>query len=238
MLSNRRRYNKRTYPSKYFLEDTEQRDIWRSSNPANKMEVLFIGDSIIKYVSGLSNTQVISFRGIKTAQLGARIHHGKIPQIYDAKLCVLHVGTNNIGTKNAPDYQGDSVYETLSQLHFLVDEIRRAVPDIAIAVCHILPRPKDWDVTSTKVFDFNRLLSKYKRPWGFQVIPVSRPFLDRSVLKSNLFAKDLLHLEFDGTKKYKNYVARVLGNVRHRLGINNGSTSPPPTMIWKKITTA
>lgn len=216
------------YNKDYYKADMENRDIWRNAQMDTSCDVLLLGDSIVKYVDGLFNTQIVAFRGIHASQLGARILHDKIPELRGKKLCVVFVGTNNLSDPKV------SVDESLNQLHFVIDMIRQFNYSAAIAICHVIPRPQNWATTGDKFEEYNCKLSKYKKPWGFEIIPCSRPFFSDSVPIRSLYAFDKIHLLPDGTETLKNYISRVLGNIKHRLGIPKG-TYAPQTKVWQKI---
>lgn len=223
------------YPKCYVIEDIEDREIWQSFQGATPTDMLLLGDSIVKYVQGVHNTQVIAFKGINTKQLGARVLHGKIPHLMDKKLCIVHTGTNNI--------VGNSVDEMVNQLRFLIDMVRLVKPGIAIVVNHIVPRYTDYDITIGNVMNYNTRIDDLSKTLHFDVIQVSRPFLDWVVMdhkeqpwpKPLLYAIDDLHLAWHGTRLLKNYINRVLGNIRTRHSIPRSLLPPPPTIVMEKI---
>jgi lysophospholipase L1-like esterase len=218
------------FPPNYYLEDLEKREIWTAvqQTQGTNCDVLMVGDSIIKYIDNLSNCQVISYRGIKASQLGARILHGKVPWLLNKRLCIIHAGTNNM--------ESDSVTEILNQLYFIVDTIRLLVPGIIIVLTHILPRPIDWYFTGDKLLDLNTALRGKAREWDCELIPCSKIFYDGLVPNNKLFTQDdMLHLSRKGTKALQRYVGRVLGNIKHRHGIPKAKDVTPTTMIWSKI---
>ena len=69
-------------------------DIW--TNNFCHLEMILLGDSIVKYVDGISNLLVIAFKGIKLEELGARINNNQIPELCGKYVVFTHVGTNNV----------------------------------------------------------------------------------------------------------------------------------------------
>jgi hypothetical protein len=205
----------------------EAKHIW-DSLATWEPDILLLGDSMIKYVNFLRDTQIISYRGIKIFELGARIFQGKIPQMASAKrLVMFHIGTNNI-TLCDP-------YEIIRQINFLVDTTRSWIPNVPIAIAHILPRPIDFGETMVKVNTVNYLLEHYQHIMGIDIIPISRPFTMYGLPIQDLFAIDGLHLSGLGTQVYRSYIGRVLGRLCVKYAIPRSGRLPPPTMIWGKI---
>jgi hypothetical protein len=58
-------------------------------------EVLIISDSILKYCGPPKNGRIIALRGAKIKDVTRLVKYGHIA-IVGVKLCILHLGTNDI----------------------------------------------------------------------------------------------------------------------------------------------
>lgn len=215
------------YPSHYFQPDKiEEADIWRSQVcPHSK--VLLIGDSLVKYVKELNNTQVLAFKGITIEQLAVRIMQDKIPHLVDKKLVLTHVGTNNV--------EKDSPETMVAKTTFLIDMIRSKLPEATIMISLIIPRPKDFDVLGNNVRNYNYMMYDLSKNLNITCLPTYRKFLfdRRPILK--LYAGDKLHLKPDGTKALTSYYSSSLGNPKKGKSIKKTKRSPPETIIMERI---
>ena len=215
------------YPDVYYRPDIiEAKDIWETK-VCQFSKVLIIGDSIIKYVTDLNNTQVIAYRGITIEQLAVRFIQNKIPHILNKELVITHVGTNNIG----PDTAQDLVSKTC----FLVDSIRDKVPNARILISLILPRPITPEASATDVKEYNFNIMNLASQLQVSTIPSYRNFLYDSCPIIDLFAGDKLHLNESGTKVLQNYLSTRLGRVKSYHGIRRTKRKAPTTIIMGKI---
>jgi hypothetical protein len=216
----------KTYPNRY-LEELENTEIWEASTNIPDCEMLYLGDSIIKYTSGIVNTQVVAYKGINVAQLGARIMSHKIPYIHGKRLILLHVGTNNV------EYNDSQ--EIIEQFQYLVNVIRHQVPDINIAISHIIQRPKDYLQTSMTVWEVNTKLDELKEAWDVQTLPVFSKFTHCSAPVVDYFAIDGIHLKKNGIDELSKYIMKMMGQLRVNCAIPRVKDVYPPTVVWQKI---
>ena len=216
-----------TYPREFYTPDLiEDIDIW-STNVCPHAKVLLLGDSIIKYVDGLSNTQVVAYKGIKTEQLAVRIIDNKIPHISAKLMVVLHVGTNNI-EKDNPDLM-------FTKLRFLVDAVRDKLPTSTIVVSLILPRPIDHHFRANKVKDYNFMVLNNATQLQIRCVSSYRDFLFNSAPIRAYYAIDNIHLLPPGTACLQSYLNRTLGRYKVEANIRKTKRKPPTTIIMEKI---
>ena len=218
---------RRQYPDEFYTPDVlEEDDIW-TTNVCPYAKVALLGDSIIKYIDGLNNTQVVAYKGIKTEQLALRIIQGKIPHLPDKQMVVLHVGTNNI--------QNDSPELMFTKLCFLVDAVRDKLPSSIVVVSLILPRPIDHHFRAQKVKDYNFMVQNRAADIQIRCVSSYRDFLYNSTPISHFYAKDNIHLLPPGTACLQAYLNRTLGRFKAEANIKRTKRSPPSTIIMEKI---
>ena len=91
-----------------------------------------------KYYAG-RNAVNLGFSGDRTEQVIWRLQHGEVDGI-SPKLCVIMIGTNNTG------HRQDPADETALGIQYIVEELRKRVPDSKILLLAIFPRgetPRD-----------------------------------------------------------------------------------------------
>lgn len=223
-----RRYRDRTpYPEHYFTPDSiEEEDIWRTQ-VCPHTKVLLLGDSLVKYVSNLNNTQVLAFKGITIEQLAVRVLQNKIPHLSNKELVLTHVGTNNV--------EKDSLETMVSKTNFLIDMIRAKLPNVPILVSLIIPRPKDFDKLGNKVKQYNFRMYELATVLNITCLPTYRSFLFAKSPKTNLYAVDKLHLNPDGTKTITKYFSSSMGTPKTNCNIKKTKRRPPQTIIMERI---
>lgn len=222
------RYPRRfPYPVKYYDPDAiEQRDIW-SANVCPYTKVILLGDSMVKYVTDINNTQIIAFKGIRIEQLAVRILQNKIPHLKGKHMVVTHAGTNNV--------QSDSPDEMVSKTCFLIDTIRKTLPNAKILVSLVLPRPCDFNNSDHKAKEYNFAIRDLSSDLQIQTIPAYRKFLCAQTPLHDLYAVDRLHLNPAGTIKLQAYFSSFLGRPKSEAKIKKTKRKPPPTIIMEKI---
>ena len=115
-------------------------------------EAVIITDSIFKDCEPPRGSLLIAKGGATIKQISKDIKYERIT-VKEHKLCVLHVGTNDIGN-------GD--YGVLIPRYSeLLYQIRRHNPTIDIVICAILPRPADYNYTKFATDYANFLLEDW-----------------------------------------------------------------------------
>ena len=232
MSRQRRRVNSRqllpmNYPESYFSRDIiEEKDIWQAKVcPYSK--VLLMGDSIVKHLDKINNTQVLAYKGIRIKQLAVRVRQNKIPHLDSKVLVVVHVGTNNV--------QSDNPEQMFKKTRFLLDSIRDKLPHATIAVSLIIPRPIDHAIRGHKVKEYNYMLTNWAPQLGIKTIPTYRHFLLHAQPIDDLYAIDKLHPGEFGIPTLENYLDRTLGRIEASIGIRRTKRAPPSTVVMEKI---
>jgi hypothetical protein len=216
----------RVYPKDY-LSQKENVEIWKATDSMYHCDMLYMGDSIIKYTAGIANTQVVSYCGVTVAQLGARIYADKVPYINDKKLILVHVGTNNV------EYNTSA--QILDQMQFLISTLRHKVPEVKIAMGHILHRTKDYLQTEETISNVNNSLEMLKDEWNIQTLPVIKKFTYYCAPVDYYYAVDGIHLNREGVTEWTTYIKKMMGQLRTKAEIPRLATIYPPTAIWRKI---
>ena len=215
------------YPPLYYRPDNiELRDIW-STSVCPYTKVLLFGDSIIKYVKKLNNTQVVAFRGIHIEELAVRVLQDKIPHLPGKRLIVTHVGTNNV-TNDSPD-------EMVNKTKFLIDAIRQKNSEALIVLSLIIPRPIDYSERAERVKQYNHKIIKMAAHLGVNHIPTYRKFMYAKSPKMDLYAVDDLHLKDTGTLVLQQYFEDSLGDFRLAAKVKKTKRAPPDTLIMQRI---
>ena len=128
-------------PANPFIVNTKA--VFTDTSGLEKTEFLLIGDSIIKNVTKIANTQIIAFRGLNLQQMSGIFHTNQIPYLHNKALIVAHIGTNNI--------QRDSHDLLMKKTETLINCIRASAPQAKIALSLVIPRPVDFTITNVKV---------------------------------------------------------------------------------------
>jgi lysophospholipase L1-like esterase len=166
-------------------------------------EVLILSDSMFKHCEAPRNTRLIVFRGAKINTIVREVRNGKI-NFRGVKLCILHLGTNDI---NGPGF--DLIYPRYWELTKI---IRNKVPGIEIIVSGILPRPVDLALTTSRSKAANRELKaicQAKKYLHFNT--TYKGFLYNNKPRLGLFDKDGLHLSHKGAQKIAQIVKNLIG---------------------------
>jgi hypothetical protein len=116
--------------------------------------VLVVCDSIRKYLDGIRDGVIQSFRG---AELGyiKRIIDTEYLYLYDINRfshIILHFGTNDVQKYNV------DVITCKLKFRNLMYSVRRKNPDISIFISSVLPRPTDFHILGEKVVAINNRL--------------------------------------------------------------------------------
>ena len=191
-------------------------------------EALLIGDSIIKNVRGIKNTQVIGLRGLKIEELTGLFVNNQIPALYSKAIVVTHIGTNNL---NGPDSDDD----LLTRTRTLITAIRDKVPSAEIALSQIIPRPVDQDITAPRIKIYNEAIDEWRTPLNVTTIPTYRAMqFDRTPVMDFYSTDDNLHPNEFGDEALRLYLSNKLARIRNKLQISKAVLAPPPTIVLGK----
>ena len=148
--------------------------------------MLILVDSIGKYLTGIRDAEILSYRG---ETIGEFIHkiRSNIIKLNRYTHIIVHVGTNNV-LNNKPG-------EILSLYRTLIHLIKQKYKNIIVGISSILPRPKDHSLSGTDIKNVNLGLAKICK--DEQVFYSLDPTKDFSILMVSL--KEIyLQLEMAG----------------------------------------
>lgn len=167
-----------------------------------------ISDSMAKYVNKTKHLLVLAVPGLTIDTLTWDVRLEERTYCKNFKIIIVHLGTNNIN---------DSVEDFLSKYEKLLAALKRRNPDTLIVVSAILPRPVDYRETKEKVSSINKALCKLAVEMQCEFLRPYRKFVVNGKPNINLYAKDLLHLNRDGTALLKMFfehsIIRLKGKV-------------------------
>ena len=192
-----------------------------------KDKYLILGDSIVKRVQNINNTLVISYPGSTLAKLRTLIAYGKVPEINDKKIIILHIGTNDVMSSTPEDMA--------LQTDQLVSAIRR-IPDggtwCTIVVSQIIPRYKDHSTSSKLINEYHDLLQPLKKKWHFDVIPTEDVFLQDNLPIKDLYnTTDHLHPNDEGDQKLRSHLSNYIAILRKDRRWKRTKHAPHDTIV-------
>ena len=169
------------------------------------IDVILLGDSILSHIQ-LNQTIWNKFhRKYKAINLGAprdrtehllfRLSNEQVTQpLYNAKFCVISIGTNNIGV-------GDSVETVYNGIVSVVDKSRYVFnKNMTVLLLSLLPRNNNFNLTQTMVKINKRLFNKYLNSTNVYYINLFDRFIWKvsRFINRDLFMPDNLHPNWRG----------------------------------------
>jgi len=188
--------------------------------------IVVIGDSMIKYVGHIRNTQVRAYRGDTLEDLGNHVKNKRANYLKGKKIVVIHAGTN--------DLKFLTIEEMLIDLKILMDEIRNINPNVFICYSSIITRPVDFWTTNLKIMNFNDEVYAREDEWGFRYLRTNTVFQCERLPIGNAFANDDLHLSFVGNRRFGQYLAQHLAKIKGNMGIRRNKRKATLTYAKKK----
>lgn len=190
-------------------------------------EILILGDSMIQNVQSINNTFVRSYRGDTLEDITNHLRHDKIPAIYDKRIVLLHVGTN--------DLYSLEIAEMVDDFKALLDQIKLKNSEAKLLVSAILPRPKDFWTTQEKIVDYNRRLIAKQVCWNFTFVHTYSIFQRNRLPIRQMYYEDNIHPSDMGALRMGTTWGKTLKRLREELGIaHNVSDYHTPTVATKK----
>ena len=151
---------------------------------------LVFGDSMIKNIRRLPNTQIICKRGVTLKTLSESMFSNHAQAIRQAEVVLVLAGTNDI--------ESCSVSSLISVVNDIVTEYHRNFNG-HIGFGTIIPRPKDDKFMAAKVKNFNKELMAWCYDNACVCIRMHSPFLKGGHPRRSLFNRSLLHLRVRGS---------------------------------------
>jgi hypothetical protein len=167
-----------------------------------------VSDSLCKWVRGLPYLDVQALPGLKTETAIQQVLRGNIV-IHDYEFVFLHLATNDV--ENTEQTLG----EFERDMGLLTSLIKRSSPYCTIAVCSILPRPKDKTKELIEhCFDMNRITKAICEKRGYFYLEGGLKFVNTDgTTNLDLYADDLLHMSERGTRVLYEYYQGAMGSV-------------------------
>ena len=191
-----------------------------------KDKYLLLGDSIVKNVDNLKNTLVISYPGATISKMLVLIRHGKVPEIANKSIILLHFGTNDI---NSVSYD-DMMYQT----HQLVRLVQtKSDYYCTVAISHIIPRAIDHKTTESIINKYNNSVVSMKHKWHFDTVPTYSTFLTNDLVPMFDLYKttDLLHPNDKGDSRLRSHISNHIAKLRLEKGFKRTKRTPHQTII-------
>ena len=195
------------------------------------MSRLLVGDSMVKHIKYLNDTDIVSFRGAKVEDLSKMLKNEAWKmQLMQYSTVLLFVGTNNI--------EGDLSKEHMCKYKELVSSLKALNPTWSIVLSSILPRPRDDEVNGYKVILMNYLLKKHSSSWGATFIPSYKLFMYKGHISKEYYCMqhyDRIHLNNSGVLRIRQYVQQKLSECGNRPNhLVHGSTTSYFRSEWSQ----
>ncbi|CAL8138128.1 unnamed protein product [Orchesella dallaii] len=168
------------------------------------MNVLFYGDSITEGWGGEGRptydqyydplgTANYGIGGDRTEHVLWRIRNGEVTSNINPKVCVLKIGTNNIGTNNEADIaRGVDV---------ILNDLRERLPNMKILLLGVLPRNNE-DLTRI-TSNINDIIKNRDDGRNIRYLDMKNHFYyGGNNFATELYTSDLLHLSAAGYRKW------------------------------------
>jgi hypothetical protein len=168
--------------------------------------VLILVDSVGKYLTGIRDAEILSYRGETIGEFIHKIRYNII-KLNRYTHVIVHVGTNNV-LNNKPG-------EILSLYRNLIHLIKQKYKNIIVGISSILPRPKDHSLSGTDIKNVNLGLAKICKDEKVLFIrSYKRFFYSNGIFKRDLFAirDGWLHLNEPGLFQFQLALIHVISH--------------------------
>jgi len=189
-------------------------------------EYVLIGDSIIRNVGNINNTQVIAYPGSNLWKMALLIEHNRLTEIANKKMVIVHLGTNDA---SRPNITVDKLVELTKNL---ITQIRRVAPNAVVAFSHVIPRPCDFPKTHELVKEYNKFVQANAASWGIRTFP-SYSTLQKAGKPIEKYYKtiDRLHLNPAGVLRMRMSLSKFIAKERIRCGFRRTRRKAPETAV-------
>jgi len=193
-------------------------------------DYILLGDSILRNISNINNTQVMCYPGMTMKKLGLLIAHDKIPELKNKRLIVVHCGTND-ASKHRIDLDA-----LLERIQFVIMAIREIVPNAIIAISHIIPRVCDFEKTHEKIMKFNKAVQASAKDWNIKTFPTYDTLQHSGLpIKSFYKPKDKLHLSPSGDLRVRMCLSKFIAKVRDQAGFRRTKRKAPKLILRQSL---
>jgi len=189
-------------------------------------DYVLIGDSIVRNVGNINNTQVISYPGSSLFKMALLIEHNKLTELNNKKMVVVHLGTNDVSKKHM------TLDKLINLTTTLINQIKRVAPTAIIALSHVIPRPCDYLKTKDLVMEYNKKVQGCALEWGIRTFPTYET-LQKHGKPIEAYYKniDRLHLNVLGVKRIRMCLSKFIAKERIRMGNRRTRRKAPATAV-------
>jgi len=168
------------------------------------MTVLFYGDSITDAWDSTGRAVFdIHYRPLGTAEYGIggdrtehvlwRIINGEVQNL-SPKICVLKIGTNNLGA--------NTDFDIARGVSAIIDQLRSRLPAMRILLLGVLPRTNE--ATTNRTENINSMISIFDNGDTVRYLNMRDTFYrGAGQFNLNLYTEDLLHLQLAGYEAWQ-----------------------------------
>ncbi|CAL8117632.1 unnamed protein product [Orchesella dallaii] len=184
--------------------DRHNQFIQNSLDNNASINVIFYGDSITEGWNGEGRPTFDDYYApVQTANYGIgsdrvehvlyRVRDGEVTDNISPKLCVVKIGTNNLGGN-------DDLQIALGNV-ILVNDLRERQPNMKILLLGILPRTnEEW---TNRTSNINRIISSLDNGKTIRFLDMKEHFyFGGNNFATELYTSDLLHLTAAGYRKW------------------------------------
>jgi lysophospholipase L1-like esterase len=217
-------------------EGRHERRPWNSNDYVRVMEFesypvraeyAILGDSLVKNIINVPNTIVISYPGICLEKMAALVKAGKIPELRDLKMIIVHCGTNDID-------DGLSYDQLMEDSLKVARELFNYNKDAQIIFSQVLPRPFDRHYSDRRIRKYTRGLSQNCHKWGGASFAGNRTRFTRGPqIKYDLYCPDGLHLSDEGVEKLNEFFCETVEEYRAKLKLPLVNTNDHGVIVRK-----
>lgn len=195
-------------------------------NDGEQDTVAIVGDSILQGVHSIRNAIVRSYRGDTIEDITNHVKAGRANSIFNKKVVILHVGTNDVCTLE--------ITQMLQDLKCLIQEVRYWLPEAIICYSGIIPRPRDYTDTQFQIWNFNTEVKRMSQFWNIRYLPTPRIFTRYGAPRYIMYRDDDLHPSDTGADRLGWYYAKYIARFREELGIPRMIRTATETEVTKK----
>jgi len=195
-------------------------------------DYILLGDSILRFVGNINNTQVLAYPGMGLIKMEVLIRNNKVPEINNKKMIIIHLGTNDASKKSV------TVPTMMDMTDELITAIRDKAPFAKIVISHIIPRPCDFAKSNSKIMEYNKAVHARASLWGISTIPTYETLqYEGKPIETFFLHRDKLHLSDTGIPRVRMALSKGIAKERLKAGFKRTKRKAPETIIRECLAT-